>query len=377
MLDFTSALYLGFGHPSASLAPWQALTLGRPAALEEPPGAGQVAADLAHLTGAAAGLLFPSTLHLFRDLFHSVVTPGCGPRGVQGDAHRAILLMDAQSYPIARWGAEGVRLDGTACETYPHHDAAALARKARRAFRAGLRPIVVTDGFCPSCGRLAPLPALAGAAAEHGGHLIVDDTQALGVLGASAGKTVPSGRGGGGTLGWFGLGGPHISAGSSLAKGFGAPLAVLLGGKDTIERIAREGDSRVHTSPPSAASIAAAAAALMANVTAGDLLRARLGRRIGQLRQGLARIGACVMSTLPFPVQTIALSSPQSARAVLAALEQQGIRALVTKACQGGMSLSVLLTATHAAADINRLIEAVAAALRLDTHGNGKRMEMS
>jgi len=92
MLDFTSALYLGFGHPSVALAPWRALTLGRPAALEEPPGAGEVAADLADLTGAAAGLLFPSTLHLFRDLFAAVVAKG------------AMLLIDAQAYPIARWG---------------------------------------------------------------------------------------------------------------------------------------------------------------------------------------------------------------------------------------------------------------------------------
>src|SRR4051812_46557747 len=98
MLDFTSALYLGMTHPSASLAPWQALTLGRPAALEEPPGAGQVAADLARLTGAEAGLLFPSTLHLFRDLFRCVVT-AANPAAARG----VVLLMDTQAYPIARW----------------------------------------------------------------------------------------------------------------------------------------------------------------------------------------------------------------------------------------------------------------------------------
>ena len=89
------------------------------------------------------------------------------------------------------------------------------------------------------------------------------------MLGAAASATMPLGRGGGGTLAWYGLRGPHISAGCSLAKGFGAPLAVLLGGKDLIARIAREGDSRVHTSPPSAADIAAARAALVANASGG------------------------------------------------------------------------------------------------------------
>jgi len=365
MLDFTSALYLGFGHPSVALAPWRALTLGRPAALEEPPGAGEVAADLADLTGAAAGLLFPSTLHLFRDLFAAVVAKG------------AMLLIDAQAYPIARWGAEGVRLAGTACESYPHHDATALAKRARRAYRAGLRPVIVTDGLCPSCGRIAPLPELARVATDYEGQLIVDDTQALGVLGKPAGKVVPLGLGGGGTLAWFGLHGPHINTGSSLAKGFGSPLAVLLGTNDTIRRIERDGDSRVHASPPSVAAIAAAHAALEANVRAGDLLRARLVRRIGQLRQGLARIGARVLSVLPLPVQTIALPSQQSARAVLAALEVRGIRALVTKTCAGGAGLSVLVTARHAAGDIDNLVAAVASALRGHICGNGTGMAIS
>jgi 8-amino-7-oxononanoate synthase len=365
MLDFTSALYLGFSHPGGSLPPWRALTLGRPAALEEPPGAGQVARDLARLTGAEAGLLFPSTLHLFLDLFAAVANKS------------ATLLMDAQTYPIARWAADGVRLAGTACETFPHHDAATLARKARRSFRAGLRPIIVTDGLCASCGRFAPLPELAHVAAEYGGQLIVDDTQALGVVGTPGEVATPLGQGGGGTLAWFGLRGRHIHAGSSLAKGFGAPLAVLLGGKDTVERIAREGDSRVHTSPPSVVTIAAASAALRANATEGDVLRARLARRIEQFRHGLARIGARASSTLPLPIQNIDLPSVQVARNVLAALDAHGIRALITKTCGGSVSLSIILTVQHAAAHVNRLIEALAVALRLETHGNRTRMVLS
>src|SRR5262245_30816171 len=137
MLNFTSALYLGFGHPSASLAPWRALTLGRPAALEGPPGAGALERGLATLMTAAAALLYPSTLHLFRDLFQIAA-----PKG-------SIVLFDASSYPIARWGAERVQLDGIPVETYPHHDAEALERRLRKARRAGQRPIVVTDGLCP------------------------------------------------------------------------------------------------------------------------------------------------------------------------------------------------------------------------------------
>jgi 8-amino-7-oxononanoate synthase len=365
MLDFTSALYLDFVHPASTLTPWRALTLGRPAALEEPPGAREVAADLAYLTGSQAGLLYPSTLHLFRDLFAAVASRG------------AMLLIDARAYPIARWGADHVRLDGTPCETYPHHDATALARKARRAFRSGLRPIIVTDGLCPSCGRLAPLPELARVAEYHGGHLIIDDTQALGVVGRPWGVAAPLGQGGGGTLAWYGLQGPHISAGCSLAKGFGAPLAVLLGGKDTIARVGVGGECRVHASPPSVAVIAAARQALAANTATGDLLRARLMRRTRQLREGVIRIGANLLSAMPLPIQVAALPSAQFARSLLNALEIKGIRAVVTKACSGGLGLSILLTARHTAADVDRLIAALAGVLSGSVYGNRARMAVS
>jgi 8-amino-7-oxononanoate synthase len=358
MLDFTSSLYLGLAHPSGSLAPWRALTLGAPAALAELPEAGEVASDLARFTGAEAGLLFPSTLHLFRDLFGALAGQG------------ATLLIDAKAYPIARWGTEQVQLLGTACETYPHHDAAAVAKKARRAFRAGLRPVVVTDGLCPACGRLAPLPELARIAAECGGQLIIDDTQAMGVVGRPAGKGAPLGLGGGGTLAWYGLHAPHVFSGNSLAKGFGAPLAALLGGAATIEKIAREGASRIHTSPPSAAAIAAARAALAANATAGDLLRARLGRRIGRLRQGLLGIGMRLLSALPLPMQAIALPAALRARAVLAALEAREVRALITEGCGNGPVLSVILTAMHANGDVDCLIDALASLLHGDTDSN-------
>ena len=68
-LDFTSALYLGLEHGAARSVRWDRLTLGKPAALEAPPGAREVEGKLAALTGCGRALLAPSTLHLFWDLF--------------------------------------------------------------------------------------------------------------------------------------------------------------------------------------------------------------------------------------------------------------------------------------------------------------------
>lgn len=352
MPDFTSALYLGLTHPSASLPPWRTLTLGRPAALEEQAGGRVLSRELAQLIGGEAGLLYPSTLHLFRDLFQ--VAAGKG----------TIILFDSASYPIARWGAERAALGGIPSETFPHRDAVALERRVRKARRAGQRPLIVADGLCPSCGRPAPLPALASLAADAGGSVVIDDTQGLGVLGREPSPTAPLGSGGGGTLAWHGLTARNTVVGASLAKGFGAPVAILSGTAEMLARIAREGETRVHTSPPSAADIAAGRSALAANRAQGDQLRARLVRLVGQLRKELRKLGLQPRSELPIPMQVVAMPSLRAAKAALASLDENGIRALVTRSCREDLpSLTLLITARHAPIDISRATAALARAM--------------
>lgn len=92
MINFASALYLGMHHPSQLLQSWQQLTLGVPAALAEPPGAEEVAGKLAQLQGSEQGVLLPSTLHLFWDLFGML------------NQQPVALFLDDGAYAIARWG---------------------------------------------------------------------------------------------------------------------------------------------------------------------------------------------------------------------------------------------------------------------------------
>ena len=307
-------------------------------------------------------MLYPSTLHLFRDVFQVAAAKG------------TVILFDSASYPIARWGAEGAALSGIPTETFPHHDAVALERRVRKARRAGQRPLIVADGLCPSCGRPAPLPALASLAADAGGSVVIDDTQALGVLGREPSPTAPLGIGGGGTLAWHGLASRNTVVGASLAKAFGAPLAILSGAAETLARIAREGETRIHTSPPSATDIAAGRSAVAANRAQGDHLRARLVRLVGQLRQELRKLGLQPRSELPIPMQTVAMPSLPAAKVALASLDENGIRALVTRSCREDLpSLTLLITARHAPADISRVAAALARTMGVDarTHRQG------
>ncbi|MBR0916248.1 aminotransferase class I/II-fold pyridoxal phosphate-dependent enzyme [Bradyrhizobium japonicum] len=364
MPDFTSALYLGFAHPSASLPPWEALTLGRPAALAESAGGRALAQELTRLIGGEAGLLYPSTLHLFRDLFQVAA-----PKGT-------LILFDGASYPIARWGADGAAVNGIPIETFPHRDLIALERRVRQARRAGQRPLIVVDGLCPSCGRPAQLPALARLAADAGGRLVIDDTQAIGVLGREPSPIAPLGIGGGGTLAWYGLRSQATIVGASLAKAFGAPFAIVSGASTIMKQLAREGQTRIHTSAASAADVAAGQNAVTINRAQGEGRRARVVRLVEQLRKELEKLGLQSRSELPIPVQAIAMPSLRVAKAVLASLDESCIYGLVTRSCLGGLpSLTLLITARHTTANISRAAAGLACAMDAASRAYHQRVE--
>ncbi|MDN2701313.1 aminotransferase class I/II-fold pyridoxal phosphate-dependent enzyme [Janthinobacterium sp. SUN100] len=288
MLDFTSALYLGMRHPAATLAPWNSLTQGQPAALQEPPGAQALAASLAALQGCEAACVLPSTLHLFWDLFGMLA------------AERLVILVDGGSYAIARWGAERAQALGLPLRMFPSGEMAVLRRLAADWGRQGRRPLILADGYVPGSEQVLPLASYAALARQGGGYLLLDDTQVLGVAGTAGGGSARLH----GLPGGYDKGGSHLIVGASLAKGFGVPLAVLAGSGNLLRRFAAHSQTRVHASPPSAAVLAAARRALALNARHGDALRARLADRVAQWRAGMAAAGiACQGGS--FPVQRL------------------------------------------------------------------------
>uniref|UniRef100_UPI004055E26D aminotransferase class I/II-fold pyridoxal phosphate-dependent enzyme n=1 Tax=Candidatus Electronema sp. TaxID=2698783 RepID=UPI004055E26D len=332
MLDFTSALYLGLRHPHCCLRPWRTLTAGRPAALEPLPGTAAVEQQLARLIGCERAALATSTLHLFWDIFE-VLTE-----------EQIAVFVDSGTYPIGRWGAERAAAKGIPVRFFPQHDPAALRRSLLRSRASGLRPVVLTDGLNPATGKAAPLPEYLRLAEEHGGWLLVDDTQAFGVLGRKLCATAPYGCGGGGTAAWHSLRGPRLIVAASLAKGFGAPLAVLAGSRELIAAYEERSLCQVHCSPPSAAAVAAADHALRLNQHWGARLRQRLALRVRQFRSLLHGFGIAVKGGL-FPVQTPLIAD---AAAVHARLEAEGIRTVLHQARKNRPAqLSFLITAEH------------------------------
>lgn len=345
MIDFTSALYLGMHHSSRSLQPWRQLTLGVPAALAEPPGADKVAHDLAELQGCEQAALMPSTLHLFWDLFGMLST------------QTATIYLDKEAYAIAQWGAARAAAAGVAVHRFRHYDPQALLSQMAAQPRRNKSPIVIANGFCPICGRPAPVEDYLDIIRRFGGLLVLDDTQSLGIWGEDSQRHQPYGNGGGGVLRWSGLYGPDILLGSSLAKGFGVPVAALSGSKRLVRRFMAASDTRVHCSPPSVAVIQAAAHALALNRIQGDWLRLRLAQRIQQFRKGLELIGRSAIGGW-FPVQTLRGIVGAAAAMLHQRLSQQGVQAILSKPHQNAEAcLTFLITARHSAEEIDRCIE--------------------
>jgi 8-amino-7-oxononanoate synthase len=336
VLDFTSALYLDMDHGSRSLAPWRALTTGVPAALRAAPEASSVAERLAALQGCEGATLAASTLHVCIDLFGQLAVG------------RPTIHLDAGTYPIGRLGVELAAARGARVATFPRHDVVAL----RRALRAAPpRPVVVADGYAPGLGP-APVRAYLESVRDRGGLLVLDDTQALGLIGA----------GGGGSLREHGVGGADLALVCSLAKAFGAPIAALSGAQALVRSFEARSTTRVHCSPPSIAVIHAAARALELNARCGDLLRRRLAALVRRFRDGLAAAGLRPRGG-SFPVQVIGPPQVPDPMEAHERLRRLGVECVLRRDTVGGPpQLAFVLTVRHAPGDIDRALAALARA---------------
>lgn len=349
-VDFTSALYLGLRHPRRSLGPWPQLTTGKPAALETPPPAQIAGAMLAQLQGCECAILLPSTLHLFFDLFEVLRRDGIE------------IYADAALYPIALWGAERAAARGVPLRRLPHYDPAAARQAIERDARFGVRPVILADGFCPECGRPAPLRDYLRCVAPHGGYVVLDDTQALGIWGTAPGPNDPYGLGGGGSLRLHAIRSPHVILGSSLAKGFGVPVAVLSGSAQLIRRFTRHSETRVHSSPPSLAVLHAALHALRLNAQCGDTIRRRLARLVARFREGIRRLGLREAGTL-FPVQMLAPDHDGDAVRLQRLLRAADVHTVIVRGrAAPGARLAFVITALHSPAEIAQATKALRAA---------------
>jgi len=348
MIDFMSALYLGLDHASRHLPAWSRLTLGKPRALEVPPGTRRVEQQLAVLVGCERALLYSSTLHLFSDLFAQLAQS------------QVNIFVDAGTYPIVRWGVERAACAGTLVTSFKQYDLDSL-QEALDAVD-DKPPIIVADGYCPARGKSAPIAKYLAHARARRGLVVIDDSQALGIFGRRA-QSVTYGVGGGGSAQYAGVADGRLILGSSLAKAFGVPVAVLAGSSAMLDEFERKSGTRVHCSPPSVAMVAAAARASAINRRRGDALRMTLAQRVSRFRQGLRKLGLIAIPSL-FPMQPIRLPENIAAEDLHEELRERGIETVLHRGEGGGKAwISFILTARHSANEIDTALAHLAGAL--------------
>src|SRR5262249_48366799 len=178
------------------------------------------------------------------------------------------------------------------------------------------------------------------------------------------------GLGGGGSLRRHGVDGTHVVLVSSLAKGFGVPMAVLAGSTAEIARFERESATRGHCSPPSFADLHAAAHAIEVNRAAGDLLRRRLAQLVRRFRHALRALGLRAADQSLFPVQSLLTPREADAGVLHRRLQQRGVRALLYKpACRPRAMVGFIITARHTPAGVDRAVDPVADAFHAGVAG--------
>ena len=161
---------------------------------------------------------------------------------------------------------DGIRLSKAARYRYRNADLADLEAQLQAAAGAHRR-VVVTDGVFSMDGSYAPLPGICELARRYDALVLVDDSHAIGFVGAT----------GGGTPEMFGVQDQVDIVTGTLGKALGArPVAMSAGHQEVVDLLRQRSRPYLFSN-----SVAPA-------VVAGSLTAVRLAREAGELQERLA-----------------------------------------------------------------------------------------
>jgi 8-amino-7-oxononanoate synthase len=245
---------------------------------------------------------------------------------------------------------DGARLAGARRLRYTHADPQHLAQRLSAGdFRHRL---IVTDGVFSMDGDVAPLAELALLAARHQAWLMVDDAHGIGVLGSTGGGSVEA----------AGLSPAQVPMlVGTLGKALGTFGAFVAGSGTLIEFLWQKARTFIYTTalPPA---VAAATRESLRLVAEEAWRRDHLRRLIGRFRAGAEQLGLPLMPSAT-PIQPLLVGEAEPALALSAALERAGFLVTAIRpptVPRGGARLRVTLSAAHAEADVDALLQALA-----------------
>ena len=350
MLAFCSNDYLGLaGHPAladaacAGAREFGVGSGGSPLVSGHSAANAALEADLARFVGLPRALYFYAGYATNIGIVPALVGDG---DAVFSDALNHACLID------------GARLSRAHIHRYPHADLAALDTALTSS--PARRKLVITDAVFSMDGDVADIPALLALCERHDALLLLDDAHGFGVLG-------PQGRG---ALAEAGLVGPQAARRvlymATLGKAAGVAGAFVAGDDALVEWLLQKTRSYIFATaaPPL---LARALQASLSLIEAEDWRREHLSRLVQRLRSGLApvlrgthwQLGASRTA-----VQALVIGANDEALAAMEGLRQRGLWVPAIRpptVPEGTARLRIALSAAHTEADVDRLVQALAA----------------
>ena len=248
---------------------------------------------------------------------------------------------------------DAARLAGCELVRYRHADVDSAKRQLRT--RPDAAAMLATDAVFSMDGDLAPLADLSALCRSTGTLLMVDDAHGIGVLGPEGAGSLAQAR-------LIQDDAPVLMA--TLGKALGVAGAFVAGSAALIDGLVQFARSYVYTTamPPALAAAASAAVDIARHDTER---RARLHRHIAQFRSGAAARGITLMESRT-PIQPVPVADSAAALAVAQRLQGAGFYVPAIRppsVAANGARLRVSLSAAHTEADIERLLDALAASV--------------
>jgi glycine C-acetyltransferase len=252
---------------------------------------------------------------------------------------------------------DGIRLCRAERRRYPHGDMDALELALREVAHKRVR-LVATDGVFSMDGDVAPLARICDLAERHGALVMVDDSHATGVLGAT----------GRGTIEHCGVDGRVDIVTSTLGKALGGASGGFTAARAEIVALLRQRSRPYLFSNSLAPAIVGASLAVLDTLSASQDARERVIANARRFRDGMAAAGFVLRPGF-HPIVPVMMAGPRAegegdarlAADVAAALHGEGIYVVgfsYPVVPRGGARIRVQLSAAHTPEMIDRAIDA-------------------
>ncbi|AIF53595.1 8-amino-7-oxononanoate synthase [Pelosinus sp. UFO1] len=249
---------------------------------------------------------------------------------------------------------DGCRLSKGQTVVYRHADMKDLAEKLRNSICPGKR-LIVTDGVFSMDGDIAPLDKIVPLAEEYQAIVMVDDAHAVGVLG----------RGGRGTVDYFGLKGRVDVQVGTLSKSLASEGGYVAGSQMLIQYLVNKARSFIFSTALSPATVAAAASALKVLKATPQLVDKLLENAAG-MRKALVAAGLKVDGGLT-PIIPILVGEAALAVAMNQELKEHGLLVSAIRpptVSPGASRLRITVSAAHEKEELAKAADSIIAVSR-------------